>query len=1423
MKTVEKLVSELRSLDITIWSEGNKLRYQAPEGTLSSDLLNQLRDRKVEILAFLHSATTTRVGKSPAIQPCNRNQEVSLSFAQQRLWFLDQLEPGSSAYNMPAAYRLTGSLNVTALGQSLNEIVRRHEILRTSFPSVEGQPHQVIAASLPLTLSMLDLQRLSTEEREVEVNQQAIEAAQQPFDLAQGPLFRVKLLRLADDDHVLLLNMHHIISDGWSFNVFFKELTTLYGVFSSSKPSPLPDLSIQYADFSIWQRQWLQGEVLQSQLDYWLHQLGGELPILQLPTDYPRPPIQTYQGSSQSLELPLDLAESLKNLSQQEGVTLFMTLLAAFKVLLFRYSGQEDIIVGSPIAGRNRIETEPLIGCFVNTSVLRTDLSMAPSFRELLGRVRETALGAFTHQELPFEKLVEELQPERDLSRTPLFQVWFNMVTTEDIQLELSGLEVQLFNLLDTPSKFDLTLYIKDHQKGIKLTLVYNADLFKSVRMDEMLAQFQNLLEQAVETPEKCIYQFSLVTASAKELLPDPSQLLVTKYESTVHYPFVCQALQTPEKLAIVDSHASWTYRELDGRSNQLANYLAEKGIHSEDVVAIYGHRSASLVWTILGILKAGAAFLILDPAYPSLRLIDCLCTSQAKGFIHLEAAGELPKPLAAYIEDGSFCCSLRLSSKAPDSAHHELENWSTKDLGASVDPDQLAYISFTSGSTGKPKGILGTHRPLSHFLQWHRQTFGLTHTDRFCMLSGLSHDPLLRDIFTPLWLGASLYIPAQQDIETPGQLIKWMERHEVSIAHLTPAMGQLLSINRQADSKLPSLRYVFFGGDVLTTNDLTKIQQLAPNVTCVNFYGATETPQAMGAFPLVNLEEQFQNGRSITSQVSLPIGQGIEGVQLLILNATQEVAGIGEMGEIYIRTPYLSKGYIGDELLTHDRFIINPFTQIKSDRLYKTGDLARYLPHGNIEFLGRLDNQVKIRGFRIELGEVEAALSQHPNLQQVAVMAREDNPGDKRLVAYIVSTPEHTPTTDELHRFLKQKLPDYMLPSAFVFLEALPLTPNGKLDRRALIELAQTRHEPIETFVAPCNELELQLTKIWEKVLDIKPIGARDNFFDLGGHSLLAVTLLAQIEKEFGKILPLSILFQAATVGELANIIRHQKCLGSSKSLVEIQPNGSKPPFFCVHEADGHVLCYRELANYLGSDQPFYGLQPQHIAGKRGFHSWVEDVAAHYIKEMRIIQPEGPYLLGGLCMGGILAFEMAQQLQAQGQKVALLALFDAAISLPKPPLRRHLNQLLQLDFREKFTYILKIAKWKIARSLKPIKAKSTLVAYRIYLNNKRFFPQVSYKIPVRAAFGASWKYYIPTVYQGRVTLFRVDDGFTKKFPNAALFGWDELASDGVEVYDVPGHHGDRDDPVSTFLQEPYVQIFAAKLKVCIDKAQTNY
>jgi len=760
-----------------------------------------------------------------------------------------------------------------------------------------------------------------------------------------------------------------------------------------------------------------------------------------------------------------------------------------------------------------------------------------------MGRVRETTLGAFTHQEVPFEKLIEELQPERDLSRTPLFQVFFNMHNFSDQRIELPGLELQPLKPSSLTSNFDLTLYVQERAEEIHLQLVYDTALFFPARMAELLNQLHQLLSQAVLDPDESVGRYSLVTLESRAILPNPSEILSDRWEGAVHTLFAAQAARAPERLAVTDGCDVWTYAELHERSNQLAHYLREQGIENEDVVAIYAHRDASLVWAVLGVLKAGAAFLILDPAYPTPRLIDYLEMSKPRALIRLAAAGELPASLDEFVTASAVRCRLELPTRSDAATSGFLSGYSTAPPVVVVSPDDLAYISFTSGSTGRPKGIMGRHGPLSHFLPWQKETFGLVESDRYSMLSGLAHDPLHRDIFTPLSFGAAIVVPDPEKIGMAGWLAAWMKQERINVAHLTPAMVQLLVQTAPgADSsalEVPTLRYAFTVGDVLTRLDVHRLRQLAPHITCVNYYGSTETQRAVGYYVIPRNETPDASAQradlASCAKEIIPLGRGMKDVQLLVLNGAQQQAGISETGEIYIRSPHLARGYIDDDALSSARFIPNPFTNVAGDRLYRTGDLGVYLPDGNVEFRGRNDLQVKIRGFRIELGEIEAALARHPSVQNTVVVAREVASGDRRLVAYVVPHPERAVKADELRLFLKNLLPDYMIPTTFVPLAALPVTPNGKIDRSALPAPASDDGARSGEFVAPRNAVEEALAGMWAEVLSLPRVGVHDNYFELGGHSLLATQINSRVRDAFQVELPLRRLFEMPTVAELA------------------------------------------------------------------------------------------------------------------------------------------------------------------------------------------------------------------------------------------------------------------------------------------------
>ncbi|MEH2280997.1 MAG: amino acid adenylation domain-containing protein [Nostoc sp.] len=1339
-------------------------------------------------------------------QIANR-ESVPLSFAQQRVWFLEQLEPNSPAYIVSNAQRLTGKLNVDVLQQSLDAIVVHHEALRTNFiTSPDGSPIQVIGKPRPVELKII---QVTKEQVKFLLNQEV----QRPFNLESDLMLRATLLQVDEQEHILLLMMHHIASDGWSIGILWQQLTALYEAFLSSKPSPLAKLPIQYADFAVWQHQWLSGKVLSKQINYWKTQLAGANTLLELPTDRPRPPVQTYQGAAQSLMLPQTLSTSLTELSHQEGVTLFMTLLAAFGTILHRYTGQEDILIGSPIAGRNRSEIEGLIGFFINTVVLRTDFTDNPSFRSVLNRVRQMALDAYAHQDMPFEKLVEELQPERDTSRNPLFQVWFNMLNLRDIQLELPGVAIEPVSILETASKFDLTLYVTEQNQGIKLDLVYNTNLFTSERMMEMLDQFHHLLNQIVATPESQISLYSLVTPKAQLLLPEPRAVLPEpRYELTTTM-FTSWVNRTPEHSSLRQGFRTWNYGELGKIAQTLARVMLSHGVERGDVVAVFGTRSFGLIASMLGVLLSGGVLLTLDPQLPSQRQRLMLQEAKAKYILYID--GQRP-------EDEKIGESLTIICVNPDTG--EVINSLKKIVEAvnlpEIAADDAAYIFFTSGTTGVPKGVLGCHKGLAHFLNWQRQTFEINQQDRVAQLTGLSFDVVLRDIFLPLTSGATLCLPEEGDNLEPTRILRYLENEQISVLHTVPSLAQLWLANVPSGVSLRNLRWLFLAGEPLKETLILRWRDAFPESgEIVNLYGPTETTLA---------KCYYQIPVECTPGVQ-PVGLPLPQTQALVFTSNQQPCGIGEPGEIVIRTPFRSLGYINAQQENRSRFVKNPFRNDQQDWLYYTGDRGCYRPDGSLEILGRRDHQVKIRGIRIEPGEIETVLAQHPDVLQTVVIAREDVPDDQRLVAYIIPNQDSAIAITDIRGFLSTKLPQYMLPSAFVLLDTMPLTANGKVDRRALPAPDLSRLEPEATFVAPRNEVERQLTEIWEQILGVQPIGVRDNFFELGGHSILAVKLFWQIEKTFSKNLPLAILFQSGTVEALAKIICQEEDLtrnlalintldqskSSWSSLVEIQPNGSKPPFFCIHGLGGEVLCFRKLALHLGAEQPFYGLQPRGLDGKHPLHTRVEDMAAHYIQEIQTLQPHGPYFLGGYSFGGAVAFEMARQLQKQGEQVGILVMLDSCrpgYSWQASFIKRvllHLNNIVQQGPNYLWQKVVRWSYWR-KQELKN--------RYNRYLDDVLHLPETDKHLKIIDANIQAISEYIFSAYLGRAILLRTEDQNRDEAIGTEYdpqFGWDEVVVGGLDIHYVPGSHLD-------ILNEPNVQVLAEILRNCLTQAQSQ-
>jgi amino acid adenylation domain-containing protein len=1047
-------------------------------------------------------------------------RNIPLSFAQQRLWFIDQLEAGSSTYNVPAGLRLKGKPDVAALERSLQEIVRRHDALRTNFRSERGAPAQVISAEWRIALPVIDLSALAADERMALVGQLIGEEVGRPFDLSTGPLLRCELLRLAGQDHALVVVMHHIVCDEWSIGVMVRELSALYEAYSRGAESPLAELEAQYADFAVWQREWLTGDILEQQLAYWKRQLAG-MQALDLPTDHPRSPVASHRGAVIPFSLSADLTSRLDGLSQREGVTLFMTLLAGFQLLLSRYCGQQDVAVGTVVANRNRAETEGLIGFFVNTLVLRTDLGGDPSFRELVKRVREVTLGAYAHQDLPFERLVEELSPQRGLGRTPLFQVSLVLQNAPHGNLRLGDLSLQRIGMESQQAKFDLTLIVEESGEGLSGSVEYACDLFEARTIERLSERLRVMLEQAASDPDAPISEIDYLTKEERRQILQWNETAADYlHDRCIHDLFEQQAERSPDALALTFGRMQLTYRELNERANQLAHYLRRLGVGPDTLVGICVERSFEMVVGLLGILKAGGAYLPLDPAYPRERLAFMLEDAQATALLaQRRLIAEFP---------GYRGRVVLLDEEWDSIARHQRRNPLTD-----ISPGNLAYVIYTSGSTGKPKGVAVTRQNVmrlvngSRFVDWDAR-------DVFLQLAPVSFDASTFEIWGSLLNGARLALfPAH----TPSleELGRFIGEQGVTVAWLTAGLfHQMVEANLKG---LRGVRQLLAGGEALSvTHVKTALEELG-ECEVINGYGPTESTTFACCCHLRSVGE---------IEESAPIGRPIENTKVYALDRELRLTPVGIYGELFIGGAGLACGYLNRPELTAERFVPCPFIEEAGARMYRTGDEVRWRDDGALEFRGRLDRQVKLRGYRVELGEIEAALNSHAGVRQSVVLAREDEPGEKRLVGYVVG--EVGISATELREHLQRRLPEYMTPGAYVLLEELPLTPNGKVDRKALPRPALGVSE--REYVAPRDAVEEIVAGIFAQLLKLERVGVDENFFELGGHSLLATQVISRVKAVFRVEFALRALFESPTVRGLAR--RVELALEKSPGLTE-------------------------------------------------------------------------------------------------------------------------------------------------------------------------------------------------------------------------------------------------------------------------------
>jgi amino acid adenylation domain-containing protein len=1115
MKTTEEFLSYLDSLDIKLWVEGDRLRYRTPKGRLTTDLLTELKVRKSEIMRCLDKADIAF-----SIKALPEREYYELSHAQQRLWILAQLAEGSVAYNIPLYLSLEGDLDRNAFEKAWFQLIQRHESLRTTFITIDGEPRQKIHDKIDFHLNDLTAQI----QAETVAQQQAYKEALKPFDLEKGPLLRVSLLKLSEKHHVMLITLHHIIADGWSINVIMREFTQFYEAFHQKKVISLPPLRIQYRDYAHWQNQLLESDSLAPHRDYWHKQLAGDIPVLNLPTDFPRPSLQTFNGNELAFALLAEPKNSLLAFCRQQNVSLFMILVAVIKVLLYRYTSQEDIIIGSPIAGRNNADLENQIGFYISTLVLRDQIHGEKSFETFLQQVKQTALAAYDHQIYPFDSLVNELNLHRDMSRSPLFDVMVILQNASgELEQSVDGLLMRPVIPESQTSKLDLTFHFKENEKGLYFSIEYNTDLFLEDRIKRMGNHFKVLVESILADARQPINQLNILTeAEQKQLFYEFNDTAATyPHEKTLIDLFEIQVEKTPEAVAVRFENQKLTYKDLNIRANQLAHYLQNLGVAANVLVGICVERSNDMLVGLLGILKAGGAYVPLDPIYPQKRLAFMLEDSQVSVLLTQEKLG---------IDDWALKINENFKIVYLDTDWAKISNNDrltvTNEQLPSVKPENLAYVIYTSGSTGKPKGVQIDHQSLCNFLMSMRQQPGLTAQDVLLAVTTLSFDIAALELYLPLITGAQIVLASREVAADGSQLLEQLDKSDVTVMQATPATWRLLLAAGWKGS--PQLK-ILCGGEALPHELATLLLKKGHAVW--NMYGPTETT-IWSTIHCVQAEASHFE--------MVPIGRPIANTQIYVLDNALKPVPIGVPGELYIGGAGLAKGYLNRPELTAEKFInqdLRGFGNLGGvARLYKTGDLARYLPNGNIEYLGRIDHQIKLRGFRIELGEIEAVLHDHPAVRESVVIIREDTTEDKRLVAYVVysdKTQQNIPS--ELRNFLKEKLPDYMLPEVFMRLEALPLTPNGKVNRRALPVPEQTRPELEITYTPPRNEMEQKMVSVWQTVLNVEKVGIYDNFFELGGHSLKATKAISKMQRDMGINVKLLDIFRKPTVAELA------------------------------------------------------------------------------------------------------------------------------------------------------------------------------------------------------------------------------------------------------------------------------------------------
>ena len=1389
---IKNILTDLRQRNIMVRVKGNDLSVVAEKGVLSPESKAMLANHKQAIVSYLRELQQTETSE---IQVVDRSSPLLLSSGQQRLWFLAQLEPESSAYVIPAAVRIDGPLQPSLLNQALGKIIDRHEVLRTVFKTEESEPRQVILNEIAVPFLVVDLRCDSQADHEIKLEECIRCEMSKPFNLSEGPLLRAVVLQLGEQEHVLFLALHHIVADGWSIPILVRELSAFYVASQNGSSADLPTLPVQYVDYAAWQRRWNESAARARQLAYWERQLADLVPLA-LPTDHPRNEHSSGRGATATFAISRTLASRLRLLGLEEEATLFMVYLAAFKVLLSRYCSQNQIAVGTPVANRERREIQGLIGFFVNTLVLFTHANQSSSFRDLLRQVRKTVLDGLENQDLPFEQLVDHLRPERTLNQNPLFQLMFILENSPRSDMRLGDITLRPLEVKGLTAKFDLTLSLVPEEAELQGRLNYNCELFEPASIHRMIAHYQQLLEGIAGQPDQSIAGLSLLTQAERE------QVLVEWNRTAVEYPketlvelFERQAEKTPAAVAVEYNDQQLNYAELNRKANQLAHYLQELGVGPEVQVGICVERSLELVVSLLGVLKAGGAYLPLDFRYPKERLQWMLEDMQPPVLVTQSILETMLPPVAGKI--------IKL-----DKEWEEIGSRSGENPGCEVSGDNLAYTLYTSGSTGRPKATGIRHSNAAALMQWAREAFSPEELNGMLASTSICFDLSVYEIFAPLSWGGKVILPGNVlDLATMSA------REQVKVVNTCPSiMQEILRIQGLPHSVVT----VNLAGEALTMSLVRQLYGIESVKRVLNLYGPTEDT-TYSTYKWIKKEEAGE-------KATVSIGKPITNTRMYVLDERMEPVPIGILGELYIGGAGLARGYLNRPELTAERFVPDHLSGCAGERLYRTGDFVRWLADGNLEFLGRLDDQVKIRGQRIELGEIEALLLQHPAVAQAAVIARGEQQAEKRLVGYVVRNENGLEGgSPALREYLRSRLPEYMVPKVIMEMECLPMTPNGKLDRRALASIVPKEQRDDKAYIAPRTPEEEVLAKIWAELLQVEQVGIHDNFFELGGHSLLAMQQISRVRKVFAVELAVRELFDTRTLAGLAGRIAEKRARASangqerpqsSSILAPIQPHGSLAPFFCVHPIGGQVACYMELAKHLGAGQPFYGLQAPLAGEPEGIAMSIEEMARLYCHEILRVQNEGPYFLGGWSMGGWIAFEMARQLKVSGRTVALLALFDTY-----PPGKEHKLSVLA-SFALDVSQSLGKDWTRLAEEFLRSEPRQQWALLLDMLVNDGLLPQDGAEAALKELLNVFTRNsvardnYSPSPQRQSTIIFQAAD--SNAAPGHDPEDWTALTGESLELHKIPGNH-------YTLLRAPGVSLIADVLRRRIAQASEGF